>query len=315
MSVQLAADGGQTALRMALVVDGSVSEIASAGGFAYRGGLEPTGIMADRVAEAYQALGSPAGVEQVCLGQTGVPGDSVRRRRLAAAISERLGGPDVWLGADVVTSHAGALAGAAGVVIAAGTGVTCLGVADDGDAHQADGHGYLLGDAGSGFAIGRAALRAVMAARDGRGPHTALVDAAAEAFGGLDQLGHRLYGSTALVATVAGCTPWVAAVARAGDPVAATIWRDAVDALVHTTLTVVQRTFSDAESASVPVSYAGGLFGIEDLLRRPYLAALVDRLPAAQPHPPKGGSLEGAVHLLTHGLGRHRPLMYTFKGE
>ncbi|MEZ4768903.1 MAG: BadF/BadG/BcrA/BcrD ATPase family protein [Caldilineales bacterium] len=42
---------------------------------------------------------------------------------------------------------------------------------------RADGWGHLLGDEGSGYAIGLAALRAVMRAYDGRGAATALSEA------------------------------------------------------------------------------------------------------------------------------------------
>ena len=53
--------------------------------------------------------------------------------------------------------------------LVAGTGVACLAVPRDGTARIIGGHGYLLGDEGGAFWIGRAGLRAVLRARDGRG--------------------------------------------------------------------------------------------------------------------------------------------------
>lgn len=309
MSLELAVDGGQTNLRMAVVRDGAAVEIAHAGGFAYSAETDLLDSVSDAVTEAYVALGSPAGVRRICLGLTAAPLQPVRRRRLAARIRDRLGGPEVWLGPDMVTAHAGALGGAAGVVTAAGTGVVCLGIAADGTAHQADGHGYLLGDSGSGFAIGRAALRAVLAARDGRGPATLLTEAAQDAFGDLAGLPQRIYTSPAPVRLLATCTPWVAAVARAGDPIARAIWSRAVDDLVTTTAAVLARAFPDAED--VPVSYAGGLFTIDDLVRRPYLDAVQERCPGVRVHEPLGSQLDGAVRLLAGGLGPYTPLMLT----
>lgn len=308
MSLELAVDGGQTNLRMALVRDGAAVEIAHAGGFAYSAETDLLDSVANAVTEAYETLGSPVGVRRICLGLTAAPLQPDRRRRLAGRIRDRLGGPDVWLGPDMVTAHAGALGGAAGVVTTAGTGVVCLGIAADGGAHQADGHGYLLGDSGSGFSIGRAALRAVLAARDGRGPSTALTEAAQEALGDLAGLSQRIYTSPAPVRMVAGCTPWVAAVARSGDPVARRIWAAAVDGLVATTAAVLARAFSTP--AEVPVSYAGGLFGIEDLVRRPFVDAVRDRCPGVQVREPLGSPLDGAVRLLA-GLGPYTPLMLT----
>lgn len=308
MSLELAVDGGQTSLRMALVRDGVAVEIAHAGGFAYSAETDLLDSVANAVTEAYEGLGSPIGVRRICLGLTAVPLQPDRRRRLAARIRDRLGGPQVWLGPDMVTAHAGALGGSAGVVTTAGTGVVCLGIAADGGAHQADGHGYLLGDSGSGFSIGRAALRAVLAARDGRGPATALTEAAQEALGDLAGLSQRIYTSPAPVRMVARCTPWVAAVARSGDPVARHIWAAAVDDLVATTAAVLARAFP--EPADVPVSYAGGLFAIEDLVRRPFVEAVQSRCPGVQVREPLGSPLDGAVRMLS-GLGPYTPLLLT----
>ena len=55
---------------------------------------------------------------------------------------------------DVTIAHAGALAGAPGVLILAGSGAAVLGVSAAGDHVQVDGWGYLVGDDGSGFAVG-----------------------------------------------------------------------------------------------------------------------------------------------------------------
>ena len=60
-----------------------------------------------------------------------------------------------------------------GAVVASGTGVVTLAVGRT-ELARVDGWGYLLGDAGSGYWLGRAALDAVMRAHDGRGDATAL---------------------------------------------------------------------------------------------------------------------------------------------
>ena len=60
-----------------------------------------------------------------------------------------------------------------GAVVAAGTGVVTLGVGAHSVA-RVDGWGNIMGDAGSGYWIGREALDAVMRAHDGRGEPTAL---------------------------------------------------------------------------------------------------------------------------------------------
>ena len=59
-----------------------------------------------------------------------------------------------------------------GVVLIAGTGSIAYGVNHDGFAARAGGWGYVLGDEGSGYWIGRQALAAVVREADGRGPKT-----------------------------------------------------------------------------------------------------------------------------------------------
>lgn len=57
-----------------------------------------------------------------------------------------------------------------------GTGSIIYGRTARGELIRAGGWGYLFGDEGSGYAIGQAALRAVMQAYDGRGPSTLLTE-------------------------------------------------------------------------------------------------------------------------------------------
>jgi glucosamine kinase len=61
-----------------------------------------------------------------------------------------------------------------GYALVAGTGAAAIRVEDGAVVRTADGLGWLLGDAGSGFWIGHAVVRTVLAAAEGRGPATAL---------------------------------------------------------------------------------------------------------------------------------------------
>jgi len=64
--------------------------------------------------------------------------------------------------------------GPAGAVLIAGTGSICYGRNLDGQTARCGGWGNLLDDEGSGYAIGRDILRALLWAQDGRGPATRL---------------------------------------------------------------------------------------------------------------------------------------------
>src|SRR6185369_3788449 len=61
-----------------------------------------------------------------------------------------------------------------GIVVIAGTGSIAYGRNDRNQSARAGGWGYVLGDEGSGYWIGRAALRAVLREADRRGPQTLL---------------------------------------------------------------------------------------------------------------------------------------------
>ena len=84
---------------------------------------------------------------------------------------------------DVVAAHAGAFAGAPGIVVSAGTGAITLGADEWGEKFYADGWGPLLGDEGGGYWIGVEALRATCRALDGRAHATRMTDALLRALG------------------------------------------------------------------------------------------------------------------------------------
>lgn len=90
-----------------------------------------------------------------------------------------------------------------GIVLIAGTGAIAARVQNAQVVSVVDGLGWLLGDAGSGFWIGREVVSAVAAAADGRGSPTALTE----------QVFSRIGGATACWSGVR--TPDVAAILRA----------------------------------------------------------------------------------------------------
>jgi N-acetylglucosamine kinase-like BadF-type ATPase len=63
-----------------------------------------------------------------------------------------------------------------GIGVVSGTGSIAYGRSPDGREARSGGWGYIMGDEGSGYAIGRAALQAVAQAADGRAASTALTD-------------------------------------------------------------------------------------------------------------------------------------------
>lgn len=90
-------------------------------------------------------------------------------------------GAAVDVGGDTEVALASAPgAPADGLVLIAGTGAIATRLAGRGRRAVVDGHGWLLGDEGSGFWLGGRAVRAALEALDGRGPWTSLVAGVAE---------------------------------------------------------------------------------------------------------------------------------------
>ncbi len=81
---------------------------------------------------------------------------------------------------DVVAAHAGAFAGATGIVVSAGTGAITFGADEFGARVYADGWGPILGDEGGGYWLGVEALRATCRSLDGRSHSTYLAPAVME---------------------------------------------------------------------------------------------------------------------------------------
>jgi glucosamine kinase len=84
---------------------------------------------------------------------------------------------------DIDAAHAGALGGAEGAVIIAGTGSAALAIVD-GERHQCGGWGFYVGDQMSGAILGRELIRRAVEATDGLVSGSPLTDAVVAALGG-----------------------------------------------------------------------------------------------------------------------------------
>jgi N-acetylmuramic acid 6-phosphate etherase len=158
---------------------------------------------------------------------------------------------------DAVIAHAGALDGGPGAVLIVGTGVAALAIGADGALRAADGWGPWLGDEGGGAWIGTAGLRAALRAFDGRGPSTALIDAASARFGPPKTWPAQLTDAAAL----ASFAPDV--LAADDDPAALAIVSAAAESLAATVRAV----------GGGPVAMVGGLAGVKALRERIDLVA------------------------------------------
>lgn len=204
--VRLAVDAGQTGIKLRLLA--ASDEVLSMPGVRTDQALLPQ--IADAVIATSRALG--VRFDEIAVGTTGLSeAESDPERWLA--LCSLAGVSRVLLAHDSVTSYLGAMGRDEGVVVAAGTGVVTLGVGARTVA-RVDGWGNIMGDAGSGYWLGRGALDAVMRAYDGRGPATDLTAAVLPRYPNLETAYIELQGDPDRIAVTASFAKAASELAR-----------------------------------------------------------------------------------------------------
>ena len=107
------------------------------------------------------------------LGGISTRADAEAVEAMAAGVAE-LAGAKVAVANDAIAALVGGLAGRPGMVLIAGTGSACYGLAADGRTHWCGGWEHRADDAGSAYWIAIEALRAAVRVEDGRLPPSAL---------------------------------------------------------------------------------------------------------------------------------------------
>lgn len=122
------------------------------------------------------AMGDRAGeISALCLGLAGA-GQREDVERFYVWALEKFPGTAVKVVNDAEILLAAGSPNGPALAMICGTGSIVYGRTVRGELIRAGGWGYLFGDEGSGYAMGQAALRAVMQASDGRGPSTLLTE-------------------------------------------------------------------------------------------------------------------------------------------
>ena len=186
--------------------------------------------LVERVASALKRVGETQ-AESTCFALTGV-GRDAERTALEAELAGRVPSRNWRLVTDAEAALEDAFGQGPGIVLIGGTGSVAWARHPDGSVTRAGGWGPILGDEGSGFAIGLAALRATVRAADGRGPPTAISTAvlAASGVNHVDQLVQ--WSDNAQRSAIAALAPAVLALADR-DPVAGEITAGAARELAH----------------------------------------------------------------------------------
>ncbi len=163
-----------------------------------------------------------------------------------------------------------------GILIAAGTGSICLTRTAAGTYHQFGGLGYLLGDEGSGYDIGRRAIRSVLHAAE-RGESESLLWRELLHFYDLRhprEFVSLVYSSRNPFKLIASCAKLVGEIAEKGDATARDIIRTAAESLVELAATAGR---SHPPGAPYRVGLVGGVLRENSPVERAFREAARQR--------------------------------------
>jgi N-acetylglucosamine kinase-like BadF-type ATPase len=289
----LAVDAGQSEIRAALADDGRGSRTATAPGVLRIGDRVGPDEIGARLRAAVARLGPlPRQLRSVGVGLSGFEAVAEEDlRRVGELLCDGVAAERLAIASDGLTSLLGALGAGDGAVVAAGTGTVC--VARRGERLvRVDGWGALLGDAGSGFAIGRAGLDSALRHADGRGGSEELLRAAERRYSPLPE---QIYATPVPTAAIAAFAVDVAHAALAGDRHARAIFDEAAGELALSASAALARLFEPDEPATV--SYAGNVFRAGALVLEPFARSVGERRPGTDVVPPADDALAGAAIL------------------
>lgn len=235
----------------------------------------------------------------LCIGAAGMSNEQVRQ--IVQAAMERAGISTCLLVGDHDIALRGALGREPGMALIAGTGSICLGVNAAGETKRVGGWGHLIGDEGSGYALGAAAVTALTHAMDGTGPQTLLCEKMKAWFDpcSRDSLVRYVYGGDK--SRLAALAPAVLDAARCGDAVAGVIVEQNVRALCQ----MVQAVFKPLGFKEAKVALLGGLWddaSYTDCLRR----HLKESEPQVVCVRPAASAVEGALDMACDLIGEEQ---------
>ena len=306
----LGVDGGQTSTKVVLAtLDGQVvgyAQVASA--FSNLDGdfSESLERRLREILEDALITGSWENVvfEMAVLGMSGAEPSSPLIEVFQRAVEDAVRARRYRVVHDAVTNLLGASAGQPGIVVIAGGGAVAYGFTEDSRSWAAGGWGYAVGDEGSGYNIGRAAINSVFRALDGRDPPTQMVDPILRHFQASDPVGlkYAILGGEIRFQDIAGLPPLVARIAARGDATAQGLLREAGQYLAEAAVAVARAL--DMQGTPVKVYFTGGLRHESRYLVPSFQAAVRKVLPKALFPQPAFEPVVGTLFLAWREMGR-----------
>jgi len=195
-------------------------------------------------------------------------GNAENKRKLEL-ILERIIGKDTsfFVDHDAITALYTGTYGKEGMVHISGTGSIAYGMNRAGKRERVGGWGYLLGDHGSGFAVGQEAFMSLFDRYDQGQNQTILDTFILQHFSVKEppEMVPIIYGESDSRRLIASIVPFIFKAADEGDRNAQNILSHHATAIAENIYCLTQKLFSEAET-QIPVVLTGGLFSREDWL-------------------------------------------------
>ncbi|GAQ16196.1 glucosamine kinase GspK [Oceanobacillus picturae] len=229
------------------------------------------------------------------------------RTLLESILSKLLPHATVFVEPDAVCALYSGTYGGAGIVQIAGTGSITYGMNEAGDQGRVGGWGYLFGDEGSGYAIGRAGVTEALKSVDGRGEPTILLEMLYEHFqvSQAQELIKKVYNAKQPKTIIAPLSRIVFQAYGQEDVVAQAILQQAAKDITSQIMALYRTLFTGDEKTEVVL--CGGVFqekAVMPVLLKNYLENIP--LTLVQPEfPPVAGSLIGAYKQATIQVSRN----------
>jgi glucosamine kinase len=236
---------------------------------------------AGAIATVVETVCGGASPAAIAAGVAGAGRDGVAGA-LEAALRARFSESKVRVVDDVTIALRGGAPSGDGIVLICGTGSIAHAVVD-GKSYRAGGYGHLLGDEGSGFAIGSAALRLMLRAFEGRAPRDEFVEALRAHLGveNATDVVTRVYDDPNPVAVVASIAAIAIASAGNGERSANKIVQAAALELFELVRAVWR--LAGAPDREMPLVFGGGVLSRENNVLSYLLETRVhNELPALQ---------------------------------
>lgn len=250
--LSLGIDGGSSSAKWTLIDQtGAIKSKGSSNpidGHLYR--VESQEKMEKFLIELRKDLGT-LNPDQITIGITGLGSvEKIEEYFLKAFPSSKLS-----IGTDVALAYRSEFKDGEGIYLYAGTGSIAVHITKTGEEISIGGWGYLLGDEGAGYWIGRAALRHLITQIEELSSLDELSNALSQAVGGKDWPSIRQFVYSKDRSAIAGLTPIVANSASNGSKSAAAILDNAANHLAELVLRMERRL----KIVNMPIAFGGGI--------------------------------------------------------